>query len=923
MQDRLRTEAPHAPVHSTSAPRAPTRNRGIFLLGDILRGCLLGAAAYLLGSCSLLLSASPLGLALLAASSAYTWYILGGLLLSALLSPVSLSGWTWVSVYLLCVILRLAIRFFVDPPALPDGRPCSGRLYLHLCWDSFKHNAGLTGGPAPQGDTVTDYYNGAGVPPTLSRRERTGSSLHGNAAKDEDRQAPADFRPRLFLEHPFLRLLTAAVCGFTAGLFGLITGGFHVYDLLSALSLLILTPVSAFLLISCFGESGLTLLFSPDPLGKRAAHGEELSLRKQFHALPMTSVCFFLTITVFAARRLTIPVGSSLTLSCAVLLGLVLTLFAASRYGLTASITVALLCSMAAEPTLSPAFLLCAVVYGVLRLISHRCGVAGGCATAVAVTCFAGISPTGILHAPAILLSAPVFLAVEALWDKLPVLRRAGREEDAMRDTAALFASMLALESRKDAQRRRMRALSEAFESLSQRFYALSSRLKRPRLLDLRRICDESFSRRCAHCRNRDICWGAEYDRTLEAQARMASQLHTGGRADAHALPDSLQTFCPYLEEMAEDMNRRCARMTEILLRSEKTEVFAADYAAMAALLNDALEEDRRAADDFACNRRAADEIYDYLTREGFKVQGVVVGGKRQSLRQRVIIRGEGFDSAADRFPALREAMEKICGIRLTDPILEKSEDGSPSLVMTLSAAAGLDTVFSGSTVPAGMGAEEPLPPPLTSETARGDYEPPAVCGDHIAMFKTDNAYFYALISDGMGSGEDASLTSDVCAMFLEKMLTAGNRVDVSLRMLDSVIRSKNTGTGDECSATVDLMELDLMDGQAIFSKNGAAPTYVVREGTVYKLHTPALPIGILPDTPAHLLRFRMHPGDVVVMVSDGVTLGNDECPWLVELLSSPMPDSMDSLRRDIIKRALTAGSEDDLSAIAIRVEEK
>ena len=185
------------------------------------------------------------------------------------------------------------------------------------------------------------------------------------------------------------------------------------------------------------------------------------------------------------------------------------------------------------------------------------------------------------------------------------------------------------------------------------------------------------------------------------------------------------------------------------------------------------------------------------------------------------------------------------------------------------------------------------------------------------------DAYFYALISDGMGAGEDASLTSDICAMFLEKMLSAGNRVEVSLRMLDGYIRSKNTGTGDECSATVDLMELDLMDGRAVFAKNGAAPTYVVREGMVYKLHSPTLPIGILRDTPSRLLRFRTHPGDVVVMVSDGVTLGNDECPWLIDLLSEPMPDNMDSLRRDIIKRALTAGSEDDLSAIAIRVEEK
>ena len=130
-------------------------------------------------------------------------------------------------------------------------------------------------------------------------------------------------------------------------------------------------------------------------------------------------------------------------------------------------------------------------------------------------------------------------------------------------------------------------------------------------------------------------------------------------------------------------------------------------------------------------------------------------------------------------------------------------------------------------------------------------------------------------------------------------------------------------GTGDECSATVDLMELDLMNGQAVFAKSGAAPTYVVREGRVYKLRARSMPLGILSDTPKDLIRFRTHPGDVVVMVSDGVTAGNDECPWLMDLLASPMPVSMDSLRADIIKRALTAGSEDDLTAIAIRVEEK
>ena len=77
-----------------------------------------------------------------------------------------------------------------------------------------------------------------------------------------------------------------------------------------------------------------------------------------------------------------------------------------------------------------------------------------------------------------------------------------------------------------------------------------------------------------------------------------------------------------------------------------------------------------------------------------------------------------------------------------------------------------------------------------------------------------------------------------------------------------------------------------------------------------------------MSDLPPQKLRFRTHPGDVVVMVSDGVTLGNDECPWLIDLLSSPMTENMDSLRADIIRRALAAGAEDDLSAIAIRVAE-
>ena len=121
--------------------------------------------------------------------------------------------------------------------------------------------------------------------------------------------------------------------------------------------------------------------------------------------------------------------------------------------------------------------------------------------------------------------------------------------------------------------------------------------------------------------------------------------------------------------------------------------------------------------------------------------------------------------------------------------------------------------------------------------------------------------------------------------MFIEKMLCAGNRADITLRMLNNVIRSENLGVGAECSATVDLFELDLMNGSASFIKSGAAPTYVARGGTVYKISSRTMPVGIIKDADARITRFDTQKGDLVVMISDGCCPDSEDCAWLVEYL--------------------------------------
>ncbi len=863
----------------------------------------MGAAGLLFGTTPLLLGTLPLGIALLAASSSYTWWILFGSIVGAFWHPHGLTPWAWAGVYIFLLILRLCIRFFVDPPSRPDGHPLSARVYLKLCWDSFRRNIGV----------------------------RSDSGEHGSA---DTLAFPNYLIPemQLFGEHPFLRMLTASVAGFSAGLFGMIERGFHVYDLLGLLFLLLACPILTMLLVSCFGVSGLTLLFSPSPLRDmpirkdlntqqtlRARDEGVGSVLARFPVLPLVAVLLFLSALTFSARERYFPTDSSyLHIELSLLLSLIFTLFASARLGAIPGLAVAAAVGLAASPQLAPILILTAGGYALLRFITPRAGVLGGC-TVGTVWC-ASVEGTTVLVAklPTIIMAIPVYLLLERIAVAFPLSDASAHTDKEVDGFTASVSAALAAENRAKMQRARLCALSEAFAALSRRFYDLSGQLRRPRAVDLRHICDEALSEHCAHCRGRELCHGCEYHRIREVRAKLMALLGKDARASTDILPASFLEICPYAEDIVASVNRLYARLCESLDKSEKTDVFAADYAAVAALLGDALDADRIEAETMGGNRTTADLIYKRLTESGMHIQGVVVTGRAENGRRRVILQGEHIPTSAASTESIRGMLEELCEVALASPTIEKTEDGAT--LLTFSPRVCLQTTYSGSSVPATQAGESL--PPLTHEGTAHTYPSDTVCGDHVALFHSGDAYFYALISDGMGSGEEASITSEICTMFLEKMLSAGSSAELSLRMLDGYLHAKNTGTGGECSATVDLMELDLIDGRAVFAKSGAAPTYVVRDGTVYKLRSHSLPLGIMRNTAPELLRFRMNPGDVVVMVSDGVTRGQDECPWLIDLLSSPMPRSMDKLRHDIIRRALHAGSEDDLSAIAIRVEE-
>ena len=175
-----------------------------------------------------------------------------------------------------------------------------------------------------------------------------------------------------------------------------------------------------------------------------------------------------------------------------------------------------------------------------------------------------------------------------------------------------------------------------------------------------------------------------------------------------------------------------------------------------------------------------------------------------------------------------------------------------------------------------------------------------------------------------MGSGPQAALTARICRVFLEKMLSCGNDKSTTLQMLNMFLKNKGT----ESFATVDLLEIDMHMKTAAFIKSGAAPSYVMRNGSLFRIASGTLPVGILSDVSAELTEFELCDGDVIIMASDGIAddfeieTGKDPS-WFADFLCREWTDDLHIMSEKILLAAGKNGRRsDDMTVELIRVDE-
>ena len=196
--------------------------------------------------------------------------------------------------------------------------------------------------------------------------------------------------------------------------------------------------------------------------------------------------------------------------------------------------------------------------------------------------------------------------------------------------------------------------------------------------------------------------------------------------------------------------------------------------------------------------------------------------------------------------------------------------------------------------------------------------------GDNYSFGKVSNGSYVTILSDGMGSGPEAGEESKATIDLVESLMEAGFNEDITINTVNSIMGMRFAE--DEKYATLDLSKINLYNGDSIFVKIGAAPSFIKRGRDVKAVNSKNLPFGLVDEVDVEIIKEVLMPGDILINVSDGVLdidkLNFGKVTWIEEYLKSVNADPRE-LSEKILEMAkkLSKGTiKDDMTVVVSKV---
>lgn len=430
--------------------------------------------------------------------------------------------------------------------------------------------------------------------------------------------------------------------------------------------------------------------------------------------------------------------------------------------------------------------------------------------------------------------------------------------------------------------------VSDSLSGLSAILYKFAEHLKAPGSAETGYIIDSAFNDECMKCSMNTMCYAKRECNMPAVKKQIISSLHSK-QMNEEELSALLLGKCIKTKELCNYINRHYSELYFVTMKSNRTQTVAGLYNSMSRLIrNTSQHETEKNKRDEKLEKKISEALekigveFSYVTANGTRCKDILVHG----------VRTDKIPCSAKELSCYLSSESKLS---ISEPEFDISD--SADIVMKLTRTNNLSIDYA----------------QFCEAKCKGN-----VNGDSVSFFESDKGYFYALIADGMGSGKTAAATSRLSCVFLEKMLSAGTAKNVCIELLNNLLLSKN----DETFSGIDLLEIDKLNSSACFIKAGAAPSFILRGGRLYKICSETPPVGIIPSFSAESTRFSLEKGDIIIMASDGIIMSDSDAVWISELIMSDNHKEPAFLASSLVRKARSINERrDDASACVIRID--
>jgi len=525
--------------------------------------------------------------------------------------------------------------------------------------------------------------------------------------------------------------------------------------------------------------------------------------------------------------------------------------------------------------------------YGLGGLMAGVFSPLGKIAVAVAFVISNGIASLQVNGSAQVLYGAIEVAAASVLYMLLPQSRR-------LQNLFAVRHDKLPGDTLRKNVIFRLRYASDAMQGASEAVDKISRTLQENAADDFPAIYARVAEKVCGDCSQCAVCWRKNRDETQKCFSRLTFPLREHGRIDRGDFDIPFLTRCGRAGEIRDAVNseykellaRESARM-----RAEQVRIVVEEhFRSTAQMLGDMAEEFEQYQH---FDEESAEQTREVLRRHDLvpiEVCCRIDKFGRMTVEAHVVhSRGTHVNKGQ-----ITRALSSACGRTFAQPAVTTAGDR----MRIQWSQKPVYNVLRGFAQHAAGGA--------------------ALCGDCATAFTDGSGRYFAVLSDGMGTGGRAAVDGTMTASMAQSLLKAGISFESTLRMINSAMLAKG---GEESLATLDVVSVDLFTGEVRLRKAGAAGTVLRRKKKTEYLEARSAPVGILPEVHFARSEKTVESGDMIVMVSDGVTAAGTE--WLTDLVGNYMDDDPQVLAEQIVDRAVKDrrdGHEDDVSAVVLMV---